>query len=70
MGYVVFAAGNALPADARYADPVTLNGIPCHVTSVRRLEPQWYSVVVGMNEFWDAMHPHCGELAQKRRDQN
>lgn len=70
MGYVVFDPSNSLPAHARYANPVNLNGIPCHVISIHRLEPEWYSVVVGMNEFWDAMHPHCGALALKVKDQN
>ena len=33
-----------------------LKGIPCEVDSVRRLEPHWYSVVLGVNEWWD----RCG----------
>jgi hypothetical protein len=33
-----------------------LEGIPCNVDSVRRLESHWYSVVLGMNEWWD----RCG----------
>jgi hypothetical protein len=33
-----------------------LRGIPCEVDSVRRLEPHWYSVVLGVNEWWD----RCG----------
>lgn len=27
-------------------------GIPCEVESVRRLESYWYSVVLGVNEWW------------------
>lgn len=34
-------------------------GIPCKVILVRRLEKQWYSIVLDMNQFWDKMHPGC-----------
>lgn len=33
-----------------------VKGIPCEVDSVRRLENQWYSVMLGVNEWWD----RCG----------
>jgi hypothetical protein len=46
----VAAKGDANRMDNR------LEGIPCTVDSVRRLESHWYSVGLGMNEWWD----RCG----------
>jgi hypothetical protein len=40
-------------------------GIPCEVESVRRLESQWYSVVLGMNEWWDRCN---SSILLQRRD--
>ena len=57
--YVVYDPTDSLSAsakDGRWASYKRLKGIPCEVDSVRRLEPHWYSVVLGMNEWWD----RCG----------
>ena len=59
-GYIVFDPTDSLPAAVKSNAPARYDGIPCDVISVRRLEKQWYSVVVDMNQFWDAMHPNCG----------
>lgn len=57
--YVVYDPNDSLAVEAkngREAGYTKLKGIPCEVESVRRLEPHWYSVVLGMNEWWD----RCG----------
>lgn len=57
--YVVYDPTDSLSVsakDGRWATNKRLKGIPCEVDSVRRLEPHWYSVVLGMNEWWD----RCG----------
>lgn len=57
--YVVYDPDDLLAVEAkngRKASYTKLKGIPCEVESVRRLEPHWYSVVLGMNEWWD----RCG----------
>ncbi|MBZ5649025.1 MAG: hypothetical protein LAO18_00930 [Acidobacteriia bacterium] len=59
MGYVVFDPSDALSAETRNNVPTEYKGIPCKVILVRRLEKQWYSVVLDMNQFWDRMHPGC-----------
>ena len=38
-------------------------GIPCDVYSVRCLESNWYSVVLGMNEWWE----RCGSNSSDKR---
>jgi hypothetical protein len=58
MGYVVYDPKDSL--SAAIANPSTTHeGIPCKIAVVRRLEKQWYSVVLEMNQFWDPMHPAC-----------
>src|SRR5207237_9461811 len=59
MGYVVFDPSDSLAEASKSRVPAKVNGIPCTVVSVRRLEHQWYSVVLDMNQFWDKMHPAC-----------
>jgi len=59
MGYVVFDPSDSLSAATRNNLPTEYKGIPCKVKLVRRLEKQWYSVVLDMNQFWDRMHPRC-----------
>lgn len=59
MGYVVFDPSDSLSAATRNTVPTEYKGIPCKVVLVRRLEKQWYSVVLDMNQFWDRMHPRC-----------
>jgi hypothetical protein len=59
MGYVVFDPSDSLSAATKGSVPADYDGIPCKVILVRRLERQWYSVVLDMNQFWDKMHPGC-----------
>ena len=59
MSYVVFDPSDSLAAATKSDIPARYKGIPCKVISVRRLEKQWYSVVLDMNQFWDKMHPAC-----------
>ena len=57
--YVVYDPTDSLAVEAkagRSGSYKKLKGIPCEVDSVRRLEAHWYSVVLGMNEWWD----RCG----------
>jgi hypothetical protein len=58
MGYVVFDPSDSLSIATNYV-PTKCKGIPCKIILVRRLEKQWYSVVLDMNQFWDRMHPGC-----------
>jgi hypothetical protein len=58
--YIVYDPTDSLAVEAkagRSGSYKRLKGIPCEVDSVRRLEAHWYSVVLGMNEWWD----RCGE---------
>jgi hypothetical protein len=59
MGYVVYDPLDSLPAATKETVPAVYKGIPCKVILVRRLEKQWYSVVLDMNQSWDKMHPDC-----------
>jgi len=59
MSYVVFDPSDSLSAATKSDVPEKYSGIPCTVIRVRRLEKQWYSVVLDMNQFWDKMHPAC-----------
>jgi len=59
MGYVVYDPSDSLSAATKNNAPTEYKGIPCKVILVRRLERQWYSVVLDMNQFWDKMHPGC-----------
>ena len=59
MGYVVFNPSDSLSAATMTNFPTQYEGMPCKVVLVRRLENQWYSVVLDMNQFWDKMHPGC-----------
>ena len=56
MGYVVFDPSDSLLAATKKNVPTEYRGIPCKVILMRRLEKQWYSVVLDMNQFWDKMH--------------
>jgi hypothetical protein len=58
--YIVYDPTDSLAIEAkaeRWRSYKKLKGIPCEVASVRRLEADWYSVVLGVNEWWD----RCGE---------
>lgn len=57
--YVVFDPTDSLSVAAKNGSSGSYNkyqGIPCDVGSVRRLESHWYSVQLGMNEWWE----RCG----------
>lgn len=58
-GYVVYDLSDSLPRSGTDQPPRRVDGIPCEVVVVRRLEPRWYSVVTNMNQFWDNQHPGC-----------
>jgi len=60
MSYVVFDPSDSLSEATKSDTPAKYSGIPCTVIKIRRLENQWYSVVLDMNQFWDKMHPNCG----------
>ncbi len=57
--YIVYDPTDSLSAMGKRNTPAKYRGIPCSVISVRRLEKDWYSVVLDMNEFWDKTHPTC-----------
>ena len=59
MGYVVYDPSESLSAATENNVLTDYKGIPCKVMLVRRLEKEWYSVVLDMNQFWDKMHPGC-----------
>ena len=57
--YIVFDPTDSLADAARTpwsGSYRRYNGIPCDVETVRRLESHWYSVALGMNQWWD----RCG----------
>jgi hypothetical protein len=57
--YVVFDPSESLAAAAKNGWSGSYSkykGIPCDVGFVRRLESHWYSVELGMNEWWE----RCG----------
>ena len=58
-GYVVYDPSDSLPTSGKDEPSGKINGVPCDVVAVRRLERNWYSVVTDMNEFWDSSHPDC-----------
>jgi hypothetical protein len=51
--YVVFDPTDSFLAAAKSRLPGKFSGIPCNVDRVRRLESQWYSVELSMNEWWE-----------------
>jgi hypothetical protein len=51
--YVVFDPTDSLSAVARSSSHGKFMGIPCDVDQVRQLESGWYSVTLGMNQWWD-----------------
>jgi len=51
--YVVFDPTDSLSGAAKSDSSGRFSGVPCSVDHVRRLESHWYSVVLGMNEWWD-----------------
>lgn len=59
MGYVVYDPSDSLPRTNKNEPSRRINGVPCDVVAVRRLEKSWYSVVTDMNQFWDSTHPNC-----------
>lgn len=51
--YLVFDPADTLSAATTYGRAGTLNGIPCDVRGVRRLERQWYSVLLYTDQTWE-----------------
>jgi len=53
--YLVFDPSDSLSAAAKRGQPEKLDGIPCAVPKVNRLEKSWYTVVFYTDEDWN----HC-----------
>lgn len=51
--YVVFDPADSLKKVAGRLHPGVVRGIPCDVLRIQRLEPEWYSVTLEVNEWWD-----------------
>jgi hypothetical protein len=51
--YVVFDPADSLQTVTSLSHPGVVQGIPCEVLRVQKLEPHWYSVTLEMNEWWD-----------------
>ena len=56
--YLVFDPKDSLSFVAKSRSHGKFYGIPCDVDRVRRLERNWYSVELSMNEWWD----RCGAV--------
>ena len=50
--YLVFDPTDALSAAARNHQPGKLDGLPCEVDSISKLEAHWYTVQFFTNELW------------------
>jgi hypothetical protein len=50
--YVVFDPADSLNKVAGRAVSGRVSGIPCDVLNIKKLEPQWYSVTLQVNESW------------------
>jgi hypothetical protein len=50
--YVVFDPTDSLSSVAKRGSHGKFIGIPCDVDQVRQLESGWYSVTLGMNQWW------------------
>jgi hypothetical protein len=50
--YLVFDPQDTL--SARALGPASLSGLPCKVYRVRRLEPEWYTVLFYTDTDWDS----------------
>ena len=55
--YVVFDPADSLAGAVGSHESKRFRGIPCDVDRVRRLEKNWYSVELSMNEWWDKCAP-------------
>lgn len=53
--YLVYDPTDSLRSSAGSNKPVRVNGIPCEVPAIRRLERQWYWVLFYTDEDWG----HC-----------
>jgi hypothetical protein len=51
--YLVFDPADTLSEAASSRQSGKINGIPCQVQRVRRLESSWYTVSLYTGEFWD-----------------
>jgi hypothetical protein len=54
VAYLVFDATDSLLAASESRPPVTAAGLPCEVFRVRRLDRQWYVVLLYSETFWGA----------------
>ena len=50
--YLVFDPSDALSTAAKNRQPGKLDGLPCAVWHVRRLESQWYAVLFYTDQYW------------------
>jgi hypothetical protein len=51
--YVVFDPVDSLNAETNHENPGKIQGIPCDVLRIQKLEPHWYSVTLQVNEWWE-----------------
>lgn len=51
--YVVFDPTDSLNKVADHTVSGRVSGIPCDVLDIKKMEPQWYSVTLQMNEWWE-----------------
>ena len=51
--YVVFDPADSLNRMADLTAPGRVSGIPCDILEIKKLEPQWYSVTLQMDEWWE-----------------
>lgn len=51
--YVVFDPTDSLENVTGRLHPGVVQGIPCEVLRVQKLEPRWYSVTLEVSEWWD-----------------
>jgi hypothetical protein len=51
--YVVFDPADSLNKLADHSGLGKVEGIPCDVLNIKKLEPHWYSVTLQMDEWWE-----------------
>lgn len=62
--YLVYDLSDSLSNAGRSGQPGKLDGIPCAVANVKRLERNWYTIQFYTNEVWD----HCGNDSRADSD--
>jgi hypothetical protein len=50
--YLVFDPQDSLSTASGRQPPIEINGVPCKVRNIRRLESQWYAVLFYTDELW------------------